>query len=62
MKISKLIEELERQKEVIGDCEVMMQATTMRNDGGQIFDSTVETTLAREYKGKQVLKLYWQCH
>jgi hypothetical protein len=61
MVISELIKELEEKKASIGDVQVMMQATTMSNDGGQIFDSTVETMLARKYKGRQVLKLFWQC-
>lgn len=59
MKISELIEELERQRDSYGDVEVTMDAIL----GDDVFESTVETSifLSRnsedEYKR---IKLFWQ--
>ena len=62
LKISQLIENLERLKEREGDIEVTTTGTTTPEDGWNVFESTVETLMVHDGGniGKRV-RLYWQC-
>ncbi len=70
MKISDLVEKLNRLKDKHGDIEVVMQGTLLKDGFSvnnseimpDVFPSTVETLEFQETKchGKSI-RLYWQC-
>jgi ribosomal protein S19E (S16A) len=59
-KILEIAKQLIELAEEEGNIEMMMQSTTLSNNGDTIFDSTVETLRVEEYKGQKVIKAYWQ--
>lgn len=72
MRISELVKVLEREKELIGDVQVTMQATLLKDGFSQsgsdiipdVFESTVETVIAYNKESENLptkrLRLFWQ--